>query len=1041
MRHAIIIFLSAVLLFSCSRKKDTVSLVSDFNDLAAYFKDPPASFRTQPFWVWNDSITKEQIDEQLADYKKKGFGGLFIHPRYGLVAEYLGKEWFELYRYATEKAKKLGLEIWIYDENSFPSGFAGGLVPAQMPESYNQGQGLSWKTASILKPEPGKIYPFIFRKEKKQWKDITADTARYKGKKGEFALVELTFYERSKWYAGFSYVDLLKPGVTEKFIEVTMSGYEKNLGPELGNTIKGTFTDEPNINPPGRNAVRFTPDLFDEFKKQWGYDLRIYLPGLFEETGDWMRVRHNYQSTLLRLFIERWSVPWNKYSVSKKLIWTGHYWEHGWPWLADGPDNMAMYEYHQMPGIDMLFNTIDQEKFPVQFGNIRAVKELSSIANQLGKKRTLSETYGASGWELTFNDMKRLGDWEYVLGVNFMNQHLSYMSVAGDRKHDFPQSFSYHTPWWDLYKVQSDYFGRLSLALSSGDQVNRILVIEPTTTAWMYYKPGRNNPLLDSISRSFHQLLAGLEKYQIEYDLGCENSMKNNAKVEGNRLVVGNRSYNVVILPPFTRNLDKPVRDLLKQYLSSGGKLVAVGARPDRTDGTSDQELAAFPVVFAKQWIAVPALPDEALLPLLREKECWFENPGNITGTLYHMRRILSDGQLLFLVNTHHDQNARGTVHLKGSYLYELDALSGKIFRYPAQTEDTMVRVSFSLPPSGSLLLFASNKKHIYPVRKFVPETMHPLPVIYNKPARLSPNVIALDYCTLHLSGKPDTFLYFYSAGDMIWQAHGFPDNPWVSSSQFKKQLVESDTFSPGTGFSVSYPFKVEKGTSISNMKAVVERPWLWKVSVNGKEVKPIAGQWWLDKRFGVYDISQAVVPGKNILGLSISPMRIFAEIEPVYILGDFSVWPDTSGFFLAPSVRLEYGPWKTQGLPFYADRISYSGTFNLQKKTKNIQIQLKNWNGTVAEVKINGKSAGVIFSPPYVLSLENWCKKGENKVEVIVYGSLKNLLGPFHFVRQRGIVTPWSFKYAPAVQPSGNQYDQLDYGLNEEFVIAAGQE
>ncbi|HQH40594.1 MAG TPA: hypothetical protein PK825_02535, partial [Bacteroidales bacterium] len=548
-------------------------------------------------------------------------------------------------------------------------------------------------------------------------------------------------------------------------------------------------------------------------------------------------------------------------------------------------------------------------------------------------------------------------------------------------------------------------------------------------------------PLLDSISHSFHNLLTALEKNQIEYDLGCENSMKNNAKVNGNRLVVGNRSYNVVILPPFTRNLDKPVRDLLKQYLSSGGKLIAVGARPDRSDGVPDPELVAFPEVYARQWITVPKLPDEALIPLLREKECWFEDPGNIKGTLYHMRRRFQDGQLLFLVNSHRDQNAQGTVYIKGSYLYELDALSGKIFRYPAQIEDTMLRASFILPPSGSLLLFATNKKHLFPARKNVPDNMRPLPVIYNKPVCLSPNVIALDYCTLHMNGKPDTFLYFYSAGNLIWQAHGFPDNPWVSSSQFKKQLVESDTFSSGTGFSVFYPFRIEKGTIVKNMKAVVERPWLYNVMVNGKELKPLSGQWWLDKRFGVYDISQVVIPGQNIIGLTISPMRIYAETEPVYILGDFSVLPDTSVFRLAPSRRMEYGSWKKQGMPFYSDKISYPGTFTLPKKMKNIQLHLKNWNGTVAEVKVNGKQAGVIFSPPYTLALEKWCRKGENKIEVIVYGSLKNLLGPFHFVRQRGIVTPWSFKYAPAVQPPGDQYDQLDYGLNEEFIVTADYE
>ena len=49
-----------------------------------------------------------------------------------------------------------------------------------------------------------------------------------------------------------------------------------------------------------------------------------------------------------------------------------------------------------------------------KFGNVRAVLELSSVANQLGRKRTLCEAYGAGGWDLRFEDMKRIGDWLYV---------------------------------------------------------------------------------------------------------------------------------------------------------------------------------------------------------------------------------------------------------------------------------------------------------------------------------------------------------------------------------------------------------------------------------------------------------------------------------------------------------------------------------------------------------------------------------------------------------------------------------------------------
>ena len=337
-------------------------------------------------------------------------------------------------------------------------------------------------------PEDTNKYYMVIKKINNYFANISGGTANYINQPGEYYAFNKWYYpENEAWFGGFSYVDLLAYGITERFIKTTMQGYEEYLGEDLGTYVPGIFTDEPNINTRGsdNSVIRFTPVLFNKFKEKYGYQLQNYLPCLYDEVGDWKNVRHDYYALLLDMFIERWAMPWYKYTEEKNLKWTGHYWEHGWPNPKHGGDNMAMYAWHQYPGIDLLFN--DEEGRPDQFGNIRTVKELSSVVNQLGKERALSETYGGSGWELTFEDMKRYGDWEYVLGVNFMNQHLSYMTLKGARKRDFPQSMSYHAPWWEKYKILNQYFERLSLALSYGKQINKILILEPTSTTWMYF--------------------------------------------------------------------------------------------------------------------------------------------------------------------------------------------------------------------------------------------------------------------------------------------------------------------------------------------------------------------------------------------------------------------------------------------------------------------------------------------------------------------------------------------------------------------------
>ena len=135
--------------------------------LGSQFSNPSSEYRTAPFMVWNGKVTEIEIDRMLKDFKDAGCGGAFIHPRPGMITEYMSDEWYSLYRYAVDKGKEMGLDIWIYDENSYPSGFAGGHVPEDMPESYNQGQGLELTKTDLL-PDKTDEYFIILKKRRGQ---------------------------------------------------------------------------------------------------------------------------------------------------------------------------------------------------------------------------------------------------------------------------------------------------------------------------------------------------------------------------------------------------------------------------------------------------------------------------------------------------------------------------------------------------------------------------------------------------------------------------------------------------------------------------------------------------------------------------------------------------------------------------------------------------------------------------------------------------------------------------------------------------------
>ena len=1041
MKRIVFSLLAIITLMPLSCRLETVGDASQcaesFVDLKANFSSPHNTFLPTPLWVWNGTVTKEFIDNSLTDLKEHGFGGVLVHSRYGMTNDYLSEEWFDLFKYSLEKTKKLGMDIWIYDENWCPSGFAGGHVPAGMPESYNQGVSLRENTLTQLDKEDLSDYMAIFASSENGYINITGNAAEYSGKTGNFlAYKKIHFETDAPLHAGFSYVDLLIPGVTEYFLKVTIEdGYKPIVGDEFGKAIVGSFTDEPHISPMTAGDFRWTPDLFERFRERYGYNLEDNLPSIKNNVGDYKQVRHNYYQLLLQLFVDRWAKPNYEYYEANNLEFAGHYWEHCWPSPHFGGDNMAMSSWHQRPTIDLLFNQMDDE-LPVQFGDVRNVKEISSVANQMGRRRTLSETYGASGWDLTFNDMKRLGDWEYVLGVNTMTQHLIYQSFLGCRKHDFPQSFSYHAPYWDQYATLNDYFGRLSYALSAGQQTNDIVIIEPTTTAWMYYQSNGeserdDNPVLDKINRSFRELLNGLETKQIEYDLASENIIKDRGSIDGYKFVIGKRAYKTVILPEYSESLDEPTVNLLSQFIKNGGEVIIIKQQPSLIDGKN--------AVYGDEWSKATLLSNNvAAISQLQNTDITFKNINPGDGRFYHMRRELKDGQILFFANSSKTATASASLSIKGKETLLMNPMDGSIKSYPCTQQEGEVSFDISLYPSESMLLFISDRKqkgYELALPKKYSETISP----ENDDMKIElsgPNVLAIDYLTLSFDGKTLENQYATTVTESLFKARGLKiESPWFNAVHYKQTFADlNKPYEKQPGFKAQYKFVIEGDFDYSGIKGVLEQSYPAAISINGIEVLPIPGEYYIDRDFKVFNIGQHLKKGENIFTIDAPRMSIMAEIEPAFIIGDFTVQPATKGFTINPPAELNIGCWKNQGYPFYSEAVLYSATYNISDTKDYYAIELYEWSGTVAEVSVNGKVAGIIGWAPYTLDVSEYIKEGTNNITVKVIGSLHNVIGPFH-VAPKGIATPWSWRYQPPHR-SGSEYFQLEYGLFTPFAL-----
>ncbi|MCL4401222.1 MAG: hypothetical protein M1436_00970, partial [Acidobacteria bacterium] len=302
----------------------------------AGFADPPAEYRSMPLWVWNDIMDPARITEQLRQFKQQGIGGVFIHPRPGLMTEYLGADWFKLWKFAMEEGKRLGLLVNIYDENSYPSGFAGGYVPSLAPDTASQyvqveethglqQNGVTVAFFAVEKDAGGRV---VSAKRVERREDVPTGSS--------VVAFRLRRASGNPWTAEFPYVDLTNPRTTPLFLKTTHEAYKKHIGEEFGKTVRWAFADEPLIATAGAydSAAMSLPLSYNtlaEFQKRNGYDLAGEIASLFWDVGDYRKVRFDYWQTLHDLWKENFMRPMFQWCDRNNLQFTGHWMEHEWP--------------------------------------------------------------------------------------------------------------------------------------------------------------------------------------------------------------------------------------------------------------------------------------------------------------------------------------------------------------------------------------------------------------------------------------------------------------------------------------------------------------------------------------------------------------------------------------------------------------------------------------------------------------------------------------------------------------------------------------
>lgn len=990
------------------------------------FLNPSSEFRGKPLWAWNGKLNKEELIRQIHTFKEMGFGGFFMHSRTGLATEYLGEEWFEMIHACAEEAEKLGMEAWLYDEDRWPSGTAGGMVTVE-PKYRLKFIRLQAMPAFEFAWSEDMIAAFVCdlnglsytRCRRLRLGELDADDH------GRTILVfRISEMEKSDFYNGATYADTMNREATEAFLRLTHEKYKRYCGHRFGKSIKGIFIDEPHrgslldgfgISNEGKEwHLPWTYALFDRFQQQYGYDLIERLPELFlqHEGRPVSQVKWQYTELALQLFLENFAAPVQEWCTRNGLILTGHVLHEDSlsAQTAMIGSVMRYYEYMDNPGIDILTE-----------GNrcYWVAKQLSSAARQLGKRWMLSELYGCTGWQMSFESHKAVGDWQALFGINVRCHHHSWYTMAGESKRDFPGSISHQSIWWKDYEYVETYFSRVGVVLNQSTSVCDILVIHPVESVWCQVYPGWSSNLgatgkdVRELERQFRETFHWLAEAQIDFDYGDEGMIANKSRIGKDAggsplLIVGEAAYKAVIVSGML-TMRSSTLALLKLFQDSGGTIIFAGEPPRYVDAVSSEKCARL----SAQAVRGPHDREflvNACRPF-RDVQVLDRNTGLTLTNIFCQVRRDGDDFFVVLLNVNREESY-DDVLVRVTYSGEVEewvCATGDRRKPCFRQLDGGLEISTGFPPSGERIYRICRKAadHL-PIQLAyddVAEVSLPGPYEY----RLSePNVCVLDMASCQLNGEE------WSAEAEILQVDrsiratlGFPFRggrtvqPWFANKFRKNEPAD------GGRVNLRFAFVVES-LPVTPVQLVMEKPDHFDISVNGKRLSSAASKGtWIDSCFEILELpSDRLRIGENRIELGLD-YRQNIDLEALYLLGQFGVRLEGSRKIVTSLPEtLECGDLTVQGFPFYSGSVVYKlpGARELHPEVANnvhpdstrLHLKFPSFEAALLKVHIGTNHPQIVAWQPYETDITEYVQSDET-IEIEAVLTRRNTFGPLH--------------------------------------------
>jgi hypothetical protein len=571
--------------------------------LETRFKNPPLEYRMNQN-IHNIPQKPESQDSLIADYLANGFGGFTANVSF---SHYLQPKAMKEFASFCRKAHVAGMELWLYDEQGYPSGNAGDIVIKT--DSSWEAMGLYYKEKDAreghrleLELPPGKIEKVAAFPLAGSRIDLTAETdlrrfvdshrLRWTPPAGTWKIIAVSKYPLYEFFQaaqkgggklGSRYPSLMLPQVTEAFLNVTHEKYAELLGENLGKFFTATFTDEPSLMAvpfyeKDWGVIPWMDYLSVEIKKRYGYRPEEKYIELFLDAGPaGKKIRYQYFHTVADLMAEHFFAKINQWCQAHSFRSGGHLLLEE-TMMAHVPlygDAFKCFRNMSAPGIDVL------ACFP-ELTPVHSPRIVASVADLTGADRVMCEPCPLldqrkfNGQEAPYDQVRGFLNIQLLGGITDFNNYLK-LEHSGQKE-----------------KIRlNEYVGRTLTLLRGGHIKSKIAVVYPIESLWTEWqaKPSwvvccdsvaGGGDRAVQIEQTFRNVSRFLYHHRREYSYIDAQAIID-AQVSKGRLQHGNLEWSMVILPAVD-TLPLEAWRRLVTFSQQGGTVVMIGSRPENSE-------------------------------------------------------------------------------------------------------------------------------------------------------------------------------------------------------------------------------------------------------------------------------------------------------------------------------------------------------------------------------------------------------------------------------------------------------------------------